>query len=108
MPQNRSNPAIPIAATGIAWYTRETYRQCLAIFEDASEFPETFDQWLEIAERTERDEQRKGVRVIRVEINPKTFRDDCAALGHIHATGHACADFAGHKAAEILQRESGV
>lgn len=91
--------------SGIAWYTRDTYMQCLEIFKDADELPDSFDEWLEIAVNAERDCQRRGIRVIRAEIDPETFLAWCASHGHIEANGNARLDFANCKALEVLRSE---
>jgi hypothetical protein len=102
MSHGRLNSAIPISATGIVWYSRDAYPRCLKIFDDADELPETFEEWLAIAERAERDAQNRGLRVIRAELHPESFLAWCAANGHVHADSSARADFANHVAGELL------
>jgi len=77
------------AAAGIAWYRPETYAQCLAIFDDAADMPDTFDEWLPLAEQTELHAMEQGMSVIRVEINPKTFPQWCAEEGYIKIDSRA-------------------
>jgi len=98
-------PSAGISATGIVWYTRETYAQCLALFDDAGELPETFEEWLAIAERTERDCQRQGLRVIRADLDPETFLAWCVGHSHVKADGKARCDFANHVAIQTLKDE---
>ena len=70
---------VPIAACGIAWYRPETYDQCLAIFDDAEKLHDTYAEWLEAAERTEKQVSAQGMKVVRVDIDPVEFPEWCAA-----------------------------
>ena len=70
-----------ISAVGITWYRPETYRRCLAIFEDSSNLPDTYFEWLVRAEEWEKQSKREGLKVVRAEIDPVTFPGWCADHG---------------------------
>lgn len=86
---NRINPQNLPTATGLAWYTRETYDQCLAMFEDADDLPGTFDDWLVMAKETEQQITDQGMRCVRAVIDPVEFPRWCAEHGHANINTHA-------------------
>ena len=98
----RHNPNNVSSAVGMAWYTRSAYPLCLAIFSDAADYPDTFDEWLTKAEQTEKKLRQQGVRVIRAEIDPNTFPSWCAANGFSNVDTQARCHYANLKAAESL------
>ena len=97
------NPGNVPFACGIGWYRPDTYARCLAIFEDASDLPDTFADWLRIAEQTERHLRREGMDVVRVEIDPNTFPAWCADNGITRVNRHARMQYGNTKALEYLQ-----
>jgi hypothetical protein len=84
-------------AIGVPWYVRQDYSRLLAIMEDADVLPPRYDQWLQRAERFERDRLREGQIVVRAIIDPQNFPAWCAARGlNVDAKGRAA--FAGEEA----------
>ena len=83
-----------IDAVGISWYRLETYDQCMAIFDDADLLHETFEEWREAAERTEQQVKAKGMKVVRVDIDPIEFPKWCAAEEFKTIDKHARAFYA--------------
>jgi hypothetical protein len=71
----------PIQITGVAWYRRETYEACLRIMADQHLLPRTFDEWEKKAHALVEDAERRGMRIARVEIDPKEFPVWCALRG---------------------------
>jgi hypothetical protein len=59
--------------TGMPWYTPETYGQLLAMVEDATEFPATFEEWLARAEKELDEFQMRGIRVLRIHFDANAF-----------------------------------
>jgi len=96
------NPGNLPSATGMAWYTQDTYLQCLAIFSDATDLHDTFDEWIVAAKRTENQLSQQGMKVIRVEIDPATFPAWCVKNGYRNIDTDARTHFANLKAAESL------
>jgi hypothetical protein len=97
--------AVP-SAVGIPWYTKESYPKCLAIFDDPADYPQTFDAWLLKAQRTANEYGQLGMRVVRVEIDPGTFRRWCAANGFRNVDAKARSHYASLQAAvEVSQTE---
>lgn len=104
----RLNPNNVPSAVGIGWYTRETYPLCLAIFADAANLPDTFDEWLVKAEQTEKQLRQQGMRVVRVEIDPKTFPSWCSANGFSKIDTKARCHYGNLKAMEVLKNEQKI
>ena len=71
----------PVNLTGIAWFRREQYPQLLEIFEDAADLPTAYDDWLARAEKGFQELERRGVSVIRVELDAEEFSLWCASRG---------------------------
>ena len=74
---DRSPPAV-----GVYWIKEENYSAILKIFDDGNKMPRSWEQWLKIAEEMEAGLKAYGHVVMRVDIDPNTFPDWCAA----HAT----------------------
>jgi hypothetical protein len=76
-------------AVGIAWYRADAYARCLEIFDDASDLPATFEEWLRLAKRAEEQVHRQGMKVVRAEIDPNLFPGWCATNGFSKIDKHA-------------------
>ena len=70
-----------ISAVGLGWYERDDYPRILQVMADAEKLPRTFDEWQKLAERTERETQAKGVRVVRAVIKSDDFVAWCRERG---------------------------
>jgi hypothetical protein len=66
-------------AVGAYWIKEEDYVALLEIFPDGDKMPRTWKEWLKIAEEMERGLKAYGHVVLRVYIDPNTFREWCAA-----------------------------
>lgn len=71
----------PLRVGGISWYAREDYAAVLNVMRDPEVLPDTYEQWLQKAERQLRDWEAKGWIMIRAIIDPKTFPEWCRARG---------------------------
>lgn len=89
---------------GVAWYTRESYDRCMAIFEDAADLPDTFHDWKVRVQQIENDALDKGLTLVRVVIDPETFPAWCAANGH-NIDGEARLHFGSLKAKEWIETQ---
>ena len=69
----RSPPAV-----GVYWINEGDYPALLNIFPDGNRMPRTWAEWLKIAEEMESGLKAYGHVVMRVPIDPNTFRDWCA------------------------------
>jgi len=71
----------PLRAVGAYWLEEADYPAALRIFEDGATMPPTWREWLRIAEEMEKGLKAYGHPVIRVRIDPATFRSWCAEHG---------------------------
>ena len=99
----RKLPPVP-TAVGIAWYRKETYGRCPDIFDDASELPDTFEEWQILAKSTEASVLSSGIKAIRVEIDPHTFPAWCNQHGFRRIDKCARVAFGNLKAFESLSQ----
>ena len=95
-----NNPHQRGMLTGIAWYTRDDYQRCMALFDDADELNDTYDEWFAIAGKNERDMAQAGERTFRAYIDPDTFPKWCADNGFTKIDKTARMAYANWKAAE--------
>lgn len=100
---NAINPNNVPSAVGIGWYRPETYAHCLKIFDDRNDLPDTFEEWKQLAERTERQLAAQGMKTVRVDIDPNTFPAWCRKNGFAKIDKHARMAFGNDKALESLQ-----
>ena len=100
------NPNNVPSAVGIGWYKPDAYQRCLTMFDDAADLPDTFDEWLILAEQTEMQIKNQGMRVVRVEIDPDTFPDWCAEHGFSRIVKDARMAYGNTMAAQILHQNS--
>ena len=92
------------SAVGIGWYKPETYAQCLEIFDDRDDLPVSFEDWKQLAERTEQQLAAQGMKTVHVEIDPTTFLAWCRENGFARIDKDARMAFGNAKALELLQQ----
>ena len=68
-------------ALGICWFRKEDYPALKRMFTDSDKMHDTWEEWLEQAERMERSAKTQVDIVERVYIDPATFPDWCASHG---------------------------
>jgi hypothetical protein len=69
---------------GVAWFNDKlTYRRALAIFTDAKNMPDTFEDWKALVQRQCEEIKGTGNIAIRADIDPKTFTDWCHSHGFL-------------------------
>lgn len=88
-------------AFGIPWYTPENYLACLAIFDDAAELHETYDNWHLAAVAISREMRDRGYHIVEAIIEPVEFLRWCAAHGH-RPDKHGRIAFANVKARDAM------
>jgi hypothetical protein len=71
----------PLPAVGAYWIEEADYPSVLKISDDGNTMPRTWKEWLKIAEEMEKGLKAYGHPVMRVRIDPATFRDWCTAHG---------------------------
>lgn len=76
------NPDNIPSAVGISWYKPENYQQCLEMFDDSNDLPGSYDEWLLLAEKTEKQLSDQRINVIRANIDPDTFLKWCGDRGY--------------------------
>lgn len=100
----RLNPQNLPVAVGMAWYRPETYERCLAIFKDSADLPDSFEEWIALAQQSEQQLKRQGMKVVRAEIDPDTFPGWCAEQGYSKIDKDSRMAFANAMAAEYLSK----
>lgn len=70
-----------VQIAGMAWYMREDYAALLGVMVDGHVLPRSYDDWLKKAEEAERQFKARGIRIVRVVIDPKAFPIWCQARG---------------------------
>ena len=68
-------------AVGAYWIKEEDYPALLQLFDDGDKMPPSWNEWLKMAEETERGLKAYGHPVMRVIIDPNTFPGWCADRG---------------------------
>jgi hypothetical protein len=63
--------------TALPWYARADYPTLLRLFSDPDKLPTTYDAWLQRAEQVEKQLQRAGLAVARIQIRPVPFAAWC-------------------------------
>ena len=101
-----ANPNGVPHAVGISWFRPETYDACMSVFSDSDDLPDTYKDWLALAEQAERQVASQGMKVVRVDIDPNAFPKWCAANGHSQLDKHARMMFGNEKALEWLKENS--
>jgi hypothetical protein len=76
----KSEDALP-PVVGAYWINEEDYPALLKLFDDGHRMPPTWKEWLKIAKEMEQGLVAYGHVVMRVNIDPTTFSDWCAAHG---------------------------
>jgi hypothetical protein len=71
----------PPPAVGAYWINEEDYPAVIKMLADGNTMPRTWKEWLKVAEEMERGFKAYGHVVMRVRIDPKTFREWCGAQG---------------------------
>ena len=72
-PQDTRPPAV-----GVYWINEEDYPAVRSVFDDGDKMPNTWREWLKMAEEMERGLVSYGHVVLRVRIDPDTSSDWCA------------------------------
>lgn len=98
-----NNAGQPIQAAGIPWFTAETYDKCRSMFADADKLSNRFTDWLVSAEETEKQLTLRGVKVVRVIVDPEELAAWCIASGYSEINAHARGTFAAAKAADWVR-----
>jgi len=70
-----------VTVIGIPWYSRKNWDALKAIFSDASELHDTFDQWRNSARNVEKRMRQEGFIVERIDIDPGIFPKWCSMRG---------------------------
>jgi len=68
-------------AVGISWYKPEDYDRMKRMFKDGFRLPDTFEEWLDRAEKAAAQLTADGYVVIRAPLDPETFPKWCRDHG---------------------------
>jgi len=66
---------------GICWYTKLTYKKCLAIYDDPGYLPLEYEEWLESAEKLSTCMEHENLQVIQIYMDPVSFPQFCHSQG---------------------------
>jgi hypothetical protein len=69
---------MPNAYFPAPWYRREDYERIRGMMDDIDNFPETFDEWNDLAESQLADFVAQGMPVEKVIVDPDRFAAFCA------------------------------
>jgi hypothetical protein len=95
-----------VAIIGMVWYRdKPTYDRCMAMWPDRHTLPDTFDDFLKIAEEGRQYLINNGHVVVKAYIDPDSFRQWCRDTGH-NIDADARVDFANEVASRHLHRET--
>jgi len=79
----------PLPAIGVYWIKEEDYPAVLEIFPDGTKMPRSWKEWLRMAEEMESGLKAYGHVVMRVHIDPKTFRFGAPPMARTRAVKDA-------------------
>ena len=81
---------------GIAWYEPDQWQQLLAVSVDRDKLEETYDEWVQDAERVIRELRRQGVQVVKVRVKIDELVAWCQSQ-NISVNGEARSQYAAYK-----------
>jgi len=81
---------------GFAWYRKEQWNRLLAVSSDRDSLEETFEEWLEIAQKQFKEFKRRGTDVRRVDVDVEELIHWCQERKK-PIDGKTRSEFAAHK-----------
>jgi hypothetical protein len=75
------NTPAQVQAVGMAWFKPENFVRLRAMFEDGHKLHRTYPEWLKAAEAGCDTFEKRGVTVVRVDIDPDQFPEWCKSKG---------------------------
>ncbi|NLF38136.1 hypothetical protein GX586_01735 [bacterium] len=82
--------------TGVAWYRREQWELLRYVSSDADKLEDTYDEWLESAERTFKEILKAGINLVKVDVDVDELVAWCRSQGR-PVDGDARSLFVTHK-----------
>lgn len=70
---------MPVIRSPVSWYRREDYERIRRMMSDPDNFPETFDEWLHLAEQQFAQFSAQGFVLEKVIVDPDRFNAFCRA-----------------------------
>lgn len=89
----------PQMVSGVAWYRREQWALLKSVAPDSDELEETYDQWIEYAERSFEDIWETGIDLVKVDVDVEDLIRWCQNQGR-PVDGEARTAFVIHKMKE--------
>ncbi len=99
------NPNNLPMATGIPWYQPKDYKSCMSLFGETEDRTGTFDEWLAKATSLEKELTDRGMRILRIVIEPGECTRWCAAQGHADINRKYLGEYVNHNVHDILVKE---
>jgi hypothetical protein len=84
------------SAVGVAWYEPDQWQQLLAVSVDRDKLEETYDQWVQDAERVIKELRRQGLHVVKVKVKIDELVAWCQSQ-KISVNGEARSQYAAYK-----------
>ena len=81
---------------GAAWYKRGQWGLLKSVSSDADELEDSYDEWLEYAERSREELEKRGVKVVKITVDVRDIVAWCRSRG-CPVDGRARAAFVAHK-----------
>ena len=91
--QSSSQSPTPV---GVAWYQPDQWQKLLAISVDKEKLEETYEEWMQEAERVIKELRRQGLHIVKVEVNIEELVAWCQKK-KIPVNGEARSMYAAHK-----------
>ena len=81
---------------GVAWYKPDQWQKLLAVSVDKDQLEETYDEWLQEAEKAIKELRRQGLHIVKVDVNVEELIAWCRKK-KIPVDGKARSRYAAHK-----------
>jgi len=89
-------------AAGVAWYRREQWPRLLEVAEDADELEDTYEEWLQIANRRFDEFNVPGVLLKKVDVDVEEVITWCIEHGR-SVNASARSEFVAEKVRELVE-----
>ena len=84
------------SAAGVAWYEPDQWQHLLAVAVDRDQLEDTYDEWVEDAERVIKQFRRQGFQVVKVRAKVDELVA-CCQRQNISVNGEARSQYAAYK-----------
>jgi len=89
-------PSQSSTRVGVAWYQPDQWQKLLAVSVDKDKLEETYEEWVQDAERVIKELRRQGLYIVKVNVNVEELVAWCQKK-KIPVNGEARSRYAAHK-----------